>query len=69
MKPRTRTGAYSLDDSAVSWLLLVVGALPVAYTLLAHEPWSFDASCGLLIVLFALRQLCAARRSRRGAPP
>ena len=48
----------------ITWLLLFVGLVPVLITLSQRLPWSFDASLGLLMVLFALRQLVASSTTR-----
>lgn len=51
------TGAS--HDRWVHWMLLGLGAAPVASALVRHDPWGAEPSVGLLAVLFAGRPLAA----------
>lgn len=57
MAHNNRASVCVHEDTGITWLLLLVGLVPVLGTLTQKLPWSFDASFGLLMVLFAMRQL------------
>jgi uncharacterized membrane protein len=56
------------DDRWLLWMLLAVGAVPIAVALLHRDSWGVEPTTGLLLVLLAARALAAHyRRALRRA--